>query len=84
MSAESNEKLETSGYLANYAVLQETAKALREQKEADLDELIPMVDKALSAYKGCRDRIEAVRKMLDERLGGVEIDLEDEGGAPDA
>ncbi len=67
-------------YLANYAVLQETAKALREQKEPNLDELIPMVDQALSAYKACRGRIDAVRQMLDERLGDAGLeDLDEEG-----
>lgn len=75
-----SEQEKTGSYLENYAVLQETAKTLREQKEPDLDTLIPMVDKALSAYKSCRERIGAVRSMLDERLGENAIDI----GEPDS
>ena len=59
-----------SSYLENYKILQETAQYLREQEAVDVDMLIPLVDKALSAYAVCKSRIEAVEKMLAERLGG--------------
>lgn len=60
------------GFLAHYATLQETARALREQTEPDLDALIPLVDRALEAYKGCKSRIEAVQSLLDQRLATVD------------
>lgn len=60
------------GFLAHYATLQESARALREQTEPDLDALIPLVDRALEAYKGCKSRIEAVQALLDQRLATVE------------
>lgn len=60
------------GFLAHYATLQESARALREQSEPDLDALIPLVDRALEAYKGCKSRIEAVQALLDQRLATVE------------
>lgn len=67
------------GFLAHYATLQETARALREQTEPDLDALIPLVDRALAAYKGCKSRIEAVQSLLDQRLGDVETGALEEG-----
>lgn len=71
------------GFLEHYGTLQETAKILRDQTEPDLDALIPLVDKAVAAYKGCKTRIEAVQALLDQRLADVEsleadqADLED-------
>ena len=41
-------------FAANYAVLKEVAETLRTQKEPDIDALIPIVDKALAAYKVCK------------------------------
>ena len=55
-------------FAANYAVLKEVAETLRTQKEPDIDALIPMVDKALAAYKVCKERLTAVKTAFGERL----------------
>ena len=59
---------ETETFKASYATLKEVADTLRNQKEPDIDALIPMVDKALAAYKVCKDRIQAVKTAFGERL----------------
>lgn len=61
-----------ASYLENYRMLSDVAKELREQDQVDIDKLIPLVDKALGAYGACKGRIEAVEKLLAERLGGAE------------
>lgn len=56
------------GYAANRAILREIAEKLRRETDIDLDELIPLIDRASTAYKICRSRIETVEKLLEERL----------------
>lgn len=51
---------ETESYKTHYAILKEVAETLRNQKEPDIDALIPMVDKALASYKICKERLTAV------------------------
>lgn len=58
----------TETFKASYATLKEVAETLRNQKEPDIDALIPMVDQALAAYKICKDRIQAVKTAFGERL----------------
>jgi exodeoxyribonuclease VII small subunit len=41
---------------------------MRSQQEPDIDQLIPMVDSALGSYKVCKERLENVKKLLDERF----------------
>ena len=55
-------------YAANRATLREIAAKLQEETDIDLDELIPLIDRASAAYKVCRDRIETVEKLLADRL----------------
>lgn len=55
-------------FKANYDILKEVAETLRNQKEPDIDALIPMVDRALASYKVCKDRITAVKAAFGERL----------------
>jgi exodeoxyribonuclease VII small subunit len=59
---------ESETYKDNYAILKEVAETLRTQKEPDIDALIPMVDRALAAYKVCKDRLQAVKTAFGERL----------------
>jgi len=61
-----------AGYAENYNKLRRAAQALREQQEPDLDALIPLVDDALAAYKGCKARIDQVKALLGERLEQLE------------
>jgi exodeoxyribonuclease VII small subunit len=55
-------------FKANYDILKEVAETLRNQKEPDIDALIPMVDRALASYKICKDRLTAVKTAFGERL----------------
>ena len=59
---------EADTFKANYDILKEVAETLRNQREPDIDALIPMVDKALASYKVCKDRITAVKAAFGERL----------------
>ena len=63
------EQRPASVYMENYRALAEAARELREQDSVDIDRLIPLVDKALGAYGACKERIEAVERLLAERLG---------------
>lgn len=49
----------------NYAILKETAAWLSKPGEADIDELVPKVEKAMQAYRECKSRLEEVRNTLD-------------------
>lgn len=61
-------------YMENYRALADAARELREQDNVDIDRLIPLVDKALGAYAACKERIEAVERLLAERLGQSDKD----------
>lgn len=60
---------ETETFKAHYDNLRTIAEKMRSQQEPDIDQLIPMVDSALGSYKVCKDRLETVKKLLDERFG---------------
>lgn len=63
---------ETETFKANYDNLRAIAEKMRSQLEPDIDQLIPQVDSALASYKVCKDRLDTVKKMLDERFGAEE------------
>lgn len=63
---------ETETFKANYDNLRAIAEKMRSQQEPDIDRLIPQVDSALASYKVCKDRLDTVKKMLDERFGAEE------------
>ena len=63
---------ETETFKANYDNLRAIAEKMRSQQEPDIDQLIPQVDSALASYKVCKDRLDTVKKMLDERFGAEE------------
>ena len=54
-----------------YGILQKHAEALRNQQEPNIDDLLKIVTESVSAYKVCRERIDAVEKALEEALGGA-------------
>lgn len=61
-------EINTESFNENYQILKGVAETLRNQQDPDIDSLIPLVDKATSAWTVCKSRIEAVQKMLGERL----------------
>lgn len=55
----------------SYAVLQQHARTLREQTEPNIDDLLQIVTESASAYRVCKERIDAVETALDQVLGRV-------------
>jgi exodeoxyribonuclease VII small subunit len=48
--------------------LQHHAETLREQQEPNIDDLLSIVTESVSAYKVCKERIDAVEKALEKAL----------------
>jgi exodeoxyribonuclease VII small subunit len=63
---------ETETFKSHYDNLKRIAETMRTQSEPDIDQLIPQVDSALASYKVCKDRLDTVKKTLDERFGAEE------------
>lgn len=60
---------QTETFKQHYDNLRAIAEKMRTQTEPDIDQLIPQVDSALGSYKVCKERLDAVKKLLDERFG---------------
>ena len=58
----------TESFNQNYEILKNIAETLRNQREPNIDELIPMIEQATRAYKVCQERLEAVKIALQEYL----------------
>jgi exodeoxyribonuclease VII small subunit len=67
--------LDSTSFNKNYKVLKETADWLSTQKEPDIDQLVPKVEKAMKAYSICKDRLTKVQETLgqyfEESAGGM-------------
>lgn len=57
-----------------YGVLQSHAETLRNQTEPNIDDLLPMVEESVAAYRVCKERIDAVEKALEKALTDVATD----------
>ena len=57
-------QLDSTSFNKNYIVLKDTADWLSTQKEPDIDQLVPKVEKAMGAYKICKDRLDKVQATL--------------------
>jgi exonuclease VII small subunit len=66
--------LDSNSFNKNYQVLKQTADWLSTQKEPDIDQLVPKVEKAMQAYQICRDRLTKVQETLGQYFE------KDEGG----
>lgn len=78
----------------NYRTLKDIADNLRQQSGSevpDIDNLLPMVEKATLAYKACKERLDAVQSALielesnstnDQEAGGLNIDNTEEPDSP--
>lgn len=68
-TATSGEPVPSAGEFAtHYETINTVLRTLREQRVADIDALVPLVDKALESYKFCKGRIAAVRGLLETKL----------------
>src|SRR5438309_11922234 len=56
--------LDSASFNKNYKVLKETADWLSTQKEPDIDQLVPKVEKAMKAHQICKDRLTKVQETL--------------------
>src|ERR1700712_1027666 len=54
----------TASFNKNYKVLKDAADWLSQQKEPDIDQLVPKVESAMQAYKICKTRLDAVQATL--------------------
>ena len=72
MTNETEAPLDPNGYAANRKILRDVAQALQEDTEIDIDQLIPLIDRASAAYKICRERIEQVELALAEKATDAE------------
>jgi exodeoxyribonuclease VII small subunit len=62
MSGEND--LDSTSFNKNYQILKQTADWLSTQKEPDIDQLVPKVEKAMKAYTICKDRLDKVQETL--------------------
>lgn len=58
----------TNGFNDNFLILQRNAERLREEKDLDIDSLVPLVEESARAYQVCKARIEAVKQALEAHL----------------
>lgn len=56
--------LDSGSFNKNYQILKETADWLSGQKEPDIDQLVPRVERAMKAYAICKDRLDKVQATL--------------------
>jgi exodeoxyribonuclease VII small subunit len=59
-----SEELDSNSFNKSYQVLKQTADWLSQQKEPDIDQLVPKVERAMQAYSICKDRLTKVQETL--------------------
>jgi exodeoxyribonuclease VII small subunit len=59
-----SDHLDSTSFNKNYKILKDTADWLSGQKEPDIDQLVPKVEKAMKAYTICKDRLDKVQATL--------------------
>ncbi len=77
----SEQELDSASFNKNYRVLKETADWLSRQEEPDIDQLVPRVERAMQAYRICRDRLDRVMETLGQYLSDAGSQAGD--GRPD-
>jgi exodeoxyribonuclease VII small subunit len=70
-----SDALDSNSFNKNYQVLKATADWLSTQKEPDIDQLVPKVERAMKAYSICKDRLTKVQETL-----GQYFEKEETGG----
>lgn len=67
-------QLDSTSFNKNYKVLKETADWLSGQKEPDIDQLVPWVERAMRAYSICKDRLDTVQATPGKYFGDDRVD----------
>lgn len=62
-----------STFKESYAILKQNAEKLRTQsaEDVDIDQLVPLVEQSVDAYRVAKERIEAVKAALKKHLPEV-------------
>src|SRR3954470_19374658 len=76
--------IETMTFKEAYGVLQGHAETLRNQTEPNIDDLLSIVEESVSAYRVCKERIDAVEKALEKALTDVATDAAPRSSAEEA
>jgi exodeoxyribonuclease VII small subunit len=63
-------------YQEHYQRLSQIANQLSRQDMVDVDQLLPMVDDAMQSYNFCKTRLDAVEKLLAEKLQVADLQTE--------
>ena len=66
----SEPEMDSGSFNKNYRILKETADWLSKQEEPDIDQLVPKVERAMQAYRICKDRLDRVKETLGQYLQG--------------
>jgi exodeoxyribonuclease VII small subunit len=64
----------TTTFKEAYGVLQKHAETLRVQREPNIDDLLSIVTESVTAYKVCKERIDAVDAALKDALAASGAD----------
>lgn len=83
-SKETEDDRQEHDFREAYGVLQQHAETLRNQTEPNIDDLLPMVEESVAAYRVCKERIDAVEKALEKALTDVATDAAPRAGAEQA
>jgi hypothetical protein len=59
-----SDELDSTSFNKNYIVIKQTSDWLSTQKEPDIDQLVPKVERAMQAYSICKDRLTKVQETL--------------------
>ena len=69
-SAPSAPSAEPASFAQAYAQLREGVDTLRQSNIADIDQLLPLVERTTEAYRQCKARLDAVDLLIKGALGG--------------
>ena len=58
----------SNNFKSHYLNIKKISLEIKNQDEPDIDALVPMVDAALASFSFCKERLEAVKALLGERL----------------
>lgn len=72
----------TTSFREAYGVLHRHAETLRTQDEPNIDDLLNIVTESVSAYKVCKQRIDAVEEALKAALDGAGVETAAPQAAP--
>lgn len=60
--------MDNASYQQHFQKLQNIAELLK-QENVDIDKLIPMVEEAMQSYQYCKNRIDSVKEILQDKFG---------------